>query len=79
MRRTFDTAAAAVLFALALALTSPHGARTVRADPPDACVKCLGKVQHDYEKCQAKFGPVLMCDEEFNEGIVYCYATVCEQ
>ncbi|HEX6625784.1 MAG TPA: hypothetical protein VF064_18855 [Pyrinomonadaceae bacterium] len=78
MRRTFAAAAAAVLFALALVLPSPHAVRTVRADPPDPCTKCLGKVQHEYEKCQARFGPVLMCDEEFNQGIVNCFATVCE-
>jgi len=69
-----------VLFVLALVFSSPFSARTAKADQPDPCVKCLEKMQHDVEKCYAKYGETsLICADVFNNGIIECYATVCEQ
>lgn len=81
MRRTFTYFSAAfVFFVLMLSFSTPYTARTVKAEPPDPCLKCLAKVQKDYEKCEARMGgPNIVCDEGFNQGIIACYATVCEQ
>jgi hypothetical protein len=80
MRRTFALTATVVVFVLALAFSSPYAPRTVKAVPSsDPCTKCLEKVQRDFEKCEAKHGVGQFCYDQFNEGIVHCYATVCEQ
>lgn len=81
MRRTFTYfSAALVFFVLMMCLSTPYTIRTVKADPTDPCLKCLGKLQKEYEKCEAKYGgPNIVCDEQFNQGIIECYATVCEQ
>ena len=68
-----------VLFVLALVFSSPFSARTVKADQPDPCVKCQEKVQRDFEHCEAKYGVSQFCYDQFNNGIIVCYATVCEQ
>jgi hypothetical protein len=80
MRRPFALAATLVLFVLALAFSLPYSTRTAKAAPPDKCVKCQVKVQRDLEKCEAQHGgPAQECYDQFNQGIVDCYATVCEQ
>lgn len=80
MKRSFVLAAASLLFALALTFSSPYNSRAVNAAPPDPCVKCLGKVQKNFEKCEAQHGgPAQECYDQFNADIVVCYATVCEQ
>ena len=68
-----------VLFVLALVFSSPFSARTVKADQPDPCVKCQAKVQRDFEHCEARYGVSQFCYDQFNNGIIACYATVCEQ
>jgi hypothetical protein len=68
-----------VLFVLALVFSSPYSARTVKADQPDPCVKCLQKLERDFEHCEAKYGVGQYCYDLLNNGIIECYATVCEQ
>ena len=50
--------------------------RTVEAR--DACGVCQGKVQALYDACANLYGETEYCGNIFNDGIVYCYATVCE-
>ena len=72
---------AALVFALALALSPPRVLHGVKADPPDPCVKCQGRCQKEYDRCLNRF-PVeeqQQCHDGFNSCIVDCYATVCEQ
>ena len=80
MKRTI-AAVAALVFTLALALSSPHTTRKVKAQAPDPCVKCQGRCQKEYDRCLNKF-PVeqqQQCHDGFNSCIVNCFATVCEQ
>ena len=81
MRRSLAVASALVLFALALVFSTPYGSRTARASQfNDKCEHCQYKVGQELEKCEAKAGgPTQECYDEFNAGIVRCYATVCEQ
>lgn len=80
MKTSFILAAVLFLFTLALVFSSPSSSRSVKAAPPDPCTKCLGKVQRDLDKCEAQSGgPTQACYDQFNQGIVDCYATVCEQ
>jgi len=83
MRKTFVSLTLAFVFCvLALVLSTPYAAptATAAAQPPDPCVKCQGRVQRRLEKCEAQSGgPTLACYDEYNQGIVDCYATVCEQ
>lgn len=82
MKRSFALAAAFVFFVLALLLSSPLASRTVRADDlkKDKCDACLQKLAADQEKCAAKYGEFSQtCADEFNQAIINCYATVCEQ
>jgi hypothetical protein len=79
MKRLFVLAAALLLFALAT-LSTPNNSRTASAIPPDKCNKCVAKVQKNLEQCEAQSGgPTQECYDQFNQGIVDCYATVCEQ
>lgn len=79
MKRSFVLATALFLFALALVFSSPYS--VVRAsDPPDKCTKCLEKLERDFERCEAQNGgPSQECYDQFNNDIIHCYATVCEQ
>ena len=81
MKRSLAFTAALVFFVLALVLSLPFASRTVRADDlkKDKCLDCLRKVNRDYEKCVAEQGETPACGEEFNQNIIECYATVCEQ
>lgn len=82
MRKTFVSLTLAVVFcALALLLSTPYAARTAKAAPqqPDPCQKCLEKLAHDVNKCEEKYGLSERCNDVFNNGIIHCYATVCEQ
>jgi hypothetical protein len=79
MKRSLSLTPMLALFVLALVFSSPYSATTVKAQPPDPCVKCQEKVQRDFEKCEAKYGVSQFCYDEFNNGIIACYATVCEQ
>ncbi len=80
MKRTI-AAVAALVFTLALALSSPHTTRKAAAQAPDPCVRCQGRCQKEYDRCLNKF-PVeqqQQCHDGFNSCIVDCFATVCEQ
>jgi hypothetical protein len=77
MRRTRILAAALLLCVLALVFTSSSTTRTAKAR--DACTECLGKVQTLYEACADLYGETAYCGDIFNDAIVFCYATVCEQ
>jgi hypothetical protein len=79
MKRSLVLTTMLALSVLTVAFTSPYPATTVKAQPPDPCVKCLEKLEHDFEKCEAKYGVGQFCYDEFNNGIIACYATVCEQ
>lgn len=81
MRRSLVLSVTLLFFALALVFSTPHTSRTAQAvTQPDACDKCVAKVQKRLDKCEAQHGgPAQECYDEFNQGIVYCYATVCEQ
>jgi hypothetical protein len=82
MRNTFACLTLAVIFcALALLLSTPYAGRTAHAaQQPDPCVRCQSKVQERLDKCEAQHGgPAQECYDEYNQGIVNCYATVCEQ
>ena len=74
-----NVASVTFLFVLALVFSSPFRAGVVHAVPPDPCVKCQQKVQHDFERCEARFGVSRFLQDQFNQGIIDCYATVCEQ
>jgi hypothetical protein len=79
MRRPFSYFSAALISCvLALVFSSPHISRTVKA--MDACDVCVGQVQQTLDACEAQNGgPSQFCYDQYNQGIVHCYATVCEQ
>jgi hypothetical protein len=82
MRKTFACLTLAVMFcALALLLSNPYAAPTAHAaQQSDPCVECHIAVQQRMDKCEAKHGgPAQKCYDQFNKGIIECYATVCEQ
>jgi hypothetical protein len=66
-----------VLFALAIMFFSTLTSRTVKAEDP--CVECMIVVQKQFEACEAVLGPSQQCYDQFNNGVIFCYATVCEQ
>jgi hypothetical protein len=77
MRKTFVSLTLAVVFCvLALVLSTPY---TATAQQPDPCQKCLEKLARDFDKCEAKYGVSQRCYDQFNNDIINCYATVCEQ
>lgn len=80
MKRSFILAAVLFLSTLALVFSSPSSSRVVKAAPPDPCTKCVARVQRDLDRCEARSGgPTQECYDNYNLGIVDCYATVCEQ
>lgn len=81
MRKSFALSLTLVFFVLALVFSTPYTSRTVKAvAPPDPCEKCLAKLEKKFEKCEAQHGgPSQECYDLFNQGIIDCYATVCEQ
>ena len=82
MRKSFVSLSLAVVFCvLALLLSTPYAARTAEAAPqqPDPCQKCLEKLARDFDKCEAKYGVSQRCYDQFNNDVIVCYATVCEQ
>ena len=77
MRRIRILVATLILLVLTIGLASSSTTtRTVKAR--DACGVCQGKVQALYDACADLYGETEYCGNIFNEGIVYCYATVCE-
>ena len=76
MKKTRILIATLMLCVMALVLTSSSTTRTAKAQDP--CVICQGKVQTLYEACADLYGENQYCADVFNDGIVFCYATVCE-
>jgi len=77
MKRTRILVATLTLSLLTIALAS--SATTTRtAKAQDACAICQGKVQALYDACADLYGETAYCGDLFNDGIVYCYSTVCE-
>jgi len=63
---------------LAVAMASPRTSRVVKA--ADSCEDCMLGVEQRFEACQNALGPdAQICYDTFNDGVVVCYATVCEQ
>jgi hypothetical protein len=78
MKRTRILVATLMLLVLTLGLASSSTTtRTVKAR--DACGDCQQKVNTLYNACADLYGENEYCGNIFNDGIVYCYATVCEQ
>jgi hypothetical protein len=78
MKRIRIFVATLMLLALTIVLASSSTTtRTVKAR--DACGDCQAKVQALYDACANLYGETAYCGDIFNDGIVYCYATVCEQ
>ena len=78
MKRISMRLATLALLVSALFVVTSSNAPTVGAR--DACTVCLGKVQALYEACVDLYGEIPYCgDPIFNDGIIFCYATVCEQ
>jgi hypothetical protein len=79
MRKMFAFFTAAIIFCLLMLAFSLPATRTAEAARPDqTCEHCQRKVGEKYEKCIAKNPSDPTCGDEFNLGIVHCYATVCE-
>ncbi len=77
MKRIRILVAMLMLLVLTIGLSSSSTTtRTVKAR--DACGVCQGKVQALYDACANLYGETEYCGNLFNDGIVYCYATVCE-
>jgi len=78
MKSSRILAATLVFFVLALGFVSTFTSRTVKAIDP--CEECMVAVQAQFEACEAaNGGPSQFCYDQFNQGVVFCYATVCEQ
>lgn len=82
MKRTYAYLCTALLvFMLALVAFSPYSSRAVKAaQQGDKCDECLVRIGKHYNNCVAVHGETdPRCGEKFNEDIIHCYATVCEQ
>lgn len=78
MKRTRILVATLLLSVLTIGLASSSTTtRTVKAR--DACTDCTVKVQALYDACANLYGETAYCGDIYNDGVVYCYATVCEQ
>ena len=78
MKRISIRLATLALLVLAFGFVS-SSTNTPTVGARDACTDCLGKVQTLYEACVDLYGETAYCGDIFNDAIVYCYATVCEQ
>jgi hypothetical protein len=77
MRRLMILSVMLVLL-LSLAVSSPRSTRVVKA--ADECEDCMMKVETAFEQCLSTLGQnAPQCYDLFNDGVVVCYATVCEQ
>lgn len=82
MRRTSAyICAALIFFMLALAAFSPSTSRTaIAAQEGDKCSDCLEKIARRFNHCQAVHGEAYAhCYDQFNEDVIKCYRSVCEQ
>jgi hypothetical protein len=82
MRRIFNCLAAALFICvLALVFSTPYTVRTVKAsDPQEKCDHCMQVVVAQFEQCQAVHGESYQrCYDDYNEGVVHCFAHFCEQ
>jgi hypothetical protein len=78
MKRTRILLATLTLFVLTIGLAS-SSTTTRTAKARDACGDCQAKVGALYDACANLYGETAYCGDIFNDGIVFCYATVCEQ
>jgi hypothetical protein len=78
MKKTRILIATLLLSVLTIGLAS-SSTTTRTAKARDECSVCQGKVQTLYEACADLYGENAYCGDIFNDGIVFCYATVCEQ
>lgn len=80
MKKTLAYFSAALIF-FALLLVFSTSTSIVKADPPpQRCEDCMQNVQAHFDKCLAKYGQEhIPCYDEFNEGVVHCFAHFCEQ
>ncbi|HEX5706116.1 MAG TPA: hypothetical protein VFX96_02390 [Pyrinomonadaceae bacterium] len=81
MRRSFVIYFAALVFALALTLSSPFTTRTVNsADLQEKCDDCNIRNNRQFEHCLTVHGiNEQRCYDQFNEGVVHCFRNFCEQ
>lgn len=78
MKRTRILVATLMLCALTIGLAS-SSTTTRTAKARDACSECQVKVNALYNACADLYGENAYCGDIYNDGIVFCYATVCEQ
>lgn len=78
MKRTRILVATLTLSLLTIALASSSTTtRTAKANDP--CTDCQVKVNALYNACADLYGETAYCGDIYNDGVVFCYATVCEQ
>jgi hypothetical protein len=72
--------AALSICVLALVFSTPYTTRTVKAAPADRCDDCTAGVYARFAQCQAVHGESYQrCYDDYNEGVVHCFAHFCEQ
>lgn len=76
MRKRLFTGAV-VFFLLALGFSTTSMAPTAKAEDP--CVYCQMAAQARLDACERALGPNQFCYDQYNQDIVTCYATICEQ
>ena len=77
MKRTRIVVATLFLLVLTIGLASSSNTRTAKANDP--CTDCTIKVNTLYNACADLYGENAYCGDIYNDGVVFCYATVCEQ
>lgn len=68
-----------VLVAALAVVSSAPDSTTRTAKALDPCDECNGKVGALYNACADLYGETAYCGDIYNDGVVFCYATVCEQ
>jgi hypothetical protein len=66
---------------LALTLSTPVAVRVVKAsDLQERCDDCTINNARRFDQCQAVHGQNYQrCYDDYNEGVVHCFAHFCEQ
>lgn len=78
MKRTRIFVSTLLLFVLTISLAS-SSTTTRTAKALDPCTECQVKVNALYNACADLYGENAYCGDIYNDGVVFCYATVCEQ
>ena len=84
MRKPLSYITAGIMFfMLMLALSTPVGERSVKADGKtlqEKCDECSIRNNRQFEQCLAIHGVNhIPCYDQFNEGVVHCFRNFCEQ